>query len=54
MPCRIPSHIFDLDEATADRLTGLAVRRRRLATISRLGLLVSSIALAGIAVASTI
>ena len=54
MPCRMPAHVFEVDDSTAERLTLLAVRRRRLATISRLGLLVSTIALAGIAVASTI
>lgn len=28
MPYRIPAHIFDLDKATAERLTRLAIRRR--------------------------
>lgn len=30
MPCRIPSHIFDIDEATAERLTKMNIRKRLL------------------------
>ena len=28
MPCNIPTHIYDCDEATAERLVGLSIRRR--------------------------
>jgi hypothetical protein len=30
MPCNIPAHIFDIDEATAERLALYNIRRRRL------------------------
>ena len=29
MPCNIPAHIFDLDDATAERLTRHTIRRRQ-------------------------
>ena len=54
MPCKIPSHIFDIDDATAERLTRIAIRRRKSTALLRLGLSLSTIALAGLAVASTI
>lgn len=54
MPCRMPSHVFEVDEATAERLTRLAIRRRKSTALLRLGLFLSTVALAGLAVASTI
>lgn len=29
MPCNIPAHIFDIDDATAERLTRRSIRRRQ-------------------------
>lgn len=54
MPCKLPSHIFEVDDATALRLSDLTIRRRKTAAVFRAGLMVVSIALAGIAVAASL
>ena len=52
MPCNIPAHIFDIDEATAERLALYNIRRRRAAVRLRILLLLCSLALVGCAVAA--
>lgn len=42
MPCNIPAHIFDIDEATAERLTRQTIRRRNGRTIAVVALVVST------------
>lgn len=52
MPCKIPSHIFDIDEATAERLTRRIILQRRAAAVVRFGVL--AVALAGVAAAAAL
>lgn len=52
MPCKLPPHIFEVDDATAQRLTELTIRRRRAAVRLRILLLLCSLAIVGCAVAA--
>ena len=52
MPCKIPSHIFDIDEATAERLTRRIILQRRATAVVRFGVI--AVALAGVAVAAVL
>jgi hypothetical protein len=54
MPCKIPSHILDIDEATAERLARRIILRRRTAALVRFGVLAVAFALAGVAVAAAL
>ena len=47
MPCKIPNHIFDVDQRTAERLSGQIIRRRRLNAALRIAV---AVALAGVAI----
>lgn len=38
MPCRIPSHIYDIDQTSADRLWRRVVRRRRAIHLGYMGI----------------
>lgn len=54
MPCKIPSHIFDIDEATAERLSRRIILQRRAAAVVRFGVLAVAVALAGVAAAAVL
>lgn len=50
MPCRMPSHVFDVDDATAERLTRRTIRRRkeRTAAVTALVVLTAILSFAAI------
>ena len=45
MPCNIPAYIFDIDEATAERLALYNIRRRRRRRLAVLAALAGTAAL---------
>jgi len=54
MPINIPSHIFDIDEATAERIIQGAIRKRRTLAAIRLAVATAAILSMFSAIAATI
>ena len=54
MPYKMPSQLSEVDDATAQRLTNIAIRRRKAQALLRFGLFIAVVAISGIAVAASI
>jgi len=54
MPMNIPCHIFDIDDATAERIIRKAIRKRRTQFTIRLAVAMSALVLGVAAIAATV
>lgn len=48
MPYNIPSHIFDIDEATAERLANRIILKQRRKTLLGMGMMLMTIAIGAV------